>query len=55
MAMESAILGKSPLTIFQTLTHQIILLAGLHTLSNLFHYKKKTNYSTTLKTFFTVQ
>ena len=31
--------AKSLLTNFQTLTHQISLLAGLHTLSNLFHYK----------------
>ena len=31
--------GKSPLRNFQTLTHQISLLADLHTLSNLFHYK----------------
>ena len=47
--------AKNSLTDFQTLTHQIILLAGLHTLSNLFHYKtKKTTYSTTLKTFFTL-
>ena len=30
--------GKSAFTNFQTLTHQISLLAGLHTLSNLFHY-----------------
>ena len=38
--------NKSPLTNFQTLTHQISLLADLHTLSNLFHYKiQKKNYS----------
>ena len=44
--------GKSPLTNFQTLTHQISLFAGLHTLSNPFHEKtKKQTYSTTLKTF----
>ena len=29
--------GKSPLTNVQKLTHQMSLLAGLHTLSNLFH------------------
>ena len=33
--------AKSPLTNFQTLTHQISLLAGLHTLSNLFTKKPK--------------
>ena len=44
--------GKKFLTNVQTLNHQISLLAGLHTLSNLFHYKKnKTTYSTTLRPF----
>ena len=33
--------GKSPLSNFQTLTHQISILAGVHTLSNLFRYKTK--------------
>ena len=43
MAMESAIFSeKVRLKNFYTLTHQITLLAGLHTLSNLFHYKTKT-------------
>ena len=35
--------GQSPLTNFQTLTHQISLLAGLHTLINLFTTKPKNN------------
>ena len=37
MAVESFIFRQSPLTKFQTLTHQISLFAGLHTLSKLFH------------------
>ena len=42
MAVSRPFSGKSPLTNFLTLTHQISLFAGLHTLSDLFHYKKKT-------------
>ena len=41
MAVESTILGKSPLTNFQALTEQISLLAGLHTFNNHFHKKAK--------------
>ena len=33
--------GKSPLTNFQTLAHQISLLAGLHTVNNPFHQRTK--------------
>ena len=52
MAMESAISDKNLLTHFQTLTHQITLLAGLHTLSNLFHYKTKNNLFHRIKDLF---
>ena len=43
MAMESAILRKKRHRKFQKPTHQITLLAGLKTLSNLFTTKPKKN------------
>ena len=69
MAVESAIFRQKVLSqIFQTLTHQISLLTGLHTLSwfytltflpkklvytlRFFTKKLKATYSTTLNTYF---
>ena len=39
MAVELTLFKQKVPHKFQTLTHQISLLAGFHTLSNLFHYK----------------
>ena len=39
MAVESAILGKSPLTNFQKLIHQITFLADFTHFEQPFHYK----------------
>ena len=44
--------AKGPLTNFQTLTHQITLFAGLHTLSNLFITKPKNNLFYRIKDIF---
>ena len=53
MAIESTILGQKSFANFQSLTHQITLLAGLHNLATFFTTKPKKiiEYSTTLKTF----
>ena len=39
MALESHFQAKSPLTYFQTPTHQISLFASLNTFNNFFLYK----------------